>query len=130
MQLLRRVIIDKTGMRQYPLPGKSRLKKKADFAEVQGNGRRIPSAHFLLIISRQTTKTSRLGLVVTKKLDKRAVVRNKIKRRLRDIVRHLLPEFVAQRDFVIIARQGVTELSFDEFKLEITALLRKAKLLS
>lgn len=89
----------------------------------------MPSKHFLLIISKNTTDRSRLGLVVTKKLDKRAVARNKIKRRLREVFRSLLPEFVTHRDIVIIARQGSIELGMPEVRSEITSAFRKIKLL-
>ncbi len=48
---------------------------------------------------------SRIGITVTLKIDKRAVVRNLIKRYVREVFRVLAPEFTRSADIVVIARQ-------------------------
>ncbi len=71
----------------------------------------------------------RFGFIVSRKVHKRAVVRNRIKRRLRELVRtHLLtPRFEAPlqgfRAMVFIARIGAASLPFAELKARLDRCL-------
>lgn len=56
-----------------------------------------------------------------------AVVRNKVRRRLKEIAR-LRPElFVAGRDYIIIARHSAALISYREMEKELEYLVRKIK---
>ena len=69
----------------------------------------------------------RLGITVTKKIGN-AVVRNRMKRRLRALARELLPnEGVAGADHVLIGRAGGVERDFGELKRELSKALAKVK---
>lgn len=68
---------------------------------------------------------ARLGLAVSKKVDKRAVGRNRIKRVLRDATRHLRSQ-VACGDFVVVARAAAKTASNDEIRQSFERLLRRA----
>lgn len=67
----------------------------------------------------------RVGYTVTKKIGN-AVVRNRMKRRLREIARVLVPEAgLSGRDYVLIGRQGGIERDFDTLRGELSKALAK-----
>ena len=53
-------------------------------------------------------KTSRVSVVISKKVHKSAVGRNRIRRRIYEIMRHELPKFAGTYDFAIIIVSGET----------------------
>ncbi|MGE0546461.1 MAG: ribonuclease P protein component [Kofleriaceae bacterium] len=65
-----------------------RLRQRADYVAVQSNGIKVHGAHVLAIARRRPSRDldGRLGLTVTKKVGN-AVVRNRIKRLLREWIR-------------------------------------------
>ena len=69
----------------------------------------------------------RFGITVTKKIGN-AVVRNRMKRRLRALVRELLPtNGLADTDHVLIGRDGGIERDFAMLRTEMLAALERAK---
>jgi ribonuclease P protein component len=107
-----------------------RIKKRTDYLKVQDKGAKCRTKHFLLsYLDSSNSEDSRIGVTVTKKVDKRAVARNAIKRRVREIFRSRRPFFVKKADVVIIALQGASELSFDQISRQINYLFYKSNLL-
>ncbi len=82
----------------------------------------------LLVRSRgDDDATMRVGFTVTKKIGG-AVVRNRMKRRLRALARELLPAGgIAGADHVLIGREGGIERPFSALKDELLNALRKLK---
>ena len=70
---------------------------------------------------------SRFGFLVGKRIGN-AVVRNKVKRRLRDVIR--LEPVAAGWDVIFIARRGVASSDYHNLKRAAEGLLKRAKLLS
>jgi ribonuclease P protein component len=111
-----------------------RLKKRQDFLRVQAQGEKFRTKHFLLSLVRENdpkhyTAQSRLGVTVTKKVDKRAVKRNQIKRRVREIWRLRRSKFQIKADMVVIALQGAAELDYGQINRQLTYLFYSSKLL-
>ena len=67
--------------------------------------------------------------MVSTKVSKRAVVRNKVKRRLREISRELLPNISSGWDVVVMTKPQVVELETEQLRKGLTELLEKARLL-
>ena len=67
----------------------------------------------------------RLGLAVSRKVDTRAVERNRIKRNLREQFRQLRAE-LAGGAYVVVARRDATKLSNPELRAAFVALLQRA----
>ncbi len=90
-----------------------RLARSSDFSRVRKQGRSW--AHPLLILSadRNELGTSRFGFIVSRRIG-RAVVRNRVKRQLREAVRRHLAEVPPGWDYVILARVPIVEAPFAE----------------
>jgi ribonuclease P protein component len=72
----------------------------------------------------------RIGFVVSKRIAKHAVTRNALKRRLSEAVRPLLPELSPGWDLVFSARRETLTADLQTLEQEISALLRRARLLA
>ena len=85
-------------------PKSKRLLTRFDYNRVFNKSRRVGSQHFLLIYHLNKQSEPRLGIIVSRKVDKRAVVRNRIKRLIRESFR--LHSGLKGGDYVIMARAG------------------------
>jgi ribonuclease P protein component len=70
-----------------------------------------------------------VGIAVSQKVDKRAVVRNRIKRQLRAAVQQLLPRIQPGWQIVIGVRPRATECEYQQFLQELEQLLADAEVL-
>lgn len=112
------------------LPKPNRLKKEKDFDQVFKKGKSIGGDFlFLKVFNRDENKESRFGFVVSTKVDKKATVRNKVKRRLREIVRSNLAQIKKGKDVVIVAQPKIKNQSFDSISNALLSKFKKAGLL-
>lgn len=92
-------------MPRATFPRAARLLRPQDFARLRDNSRRVGSRNFSAQVGASAADGARLGLAISKRVSKRAVRRNRIKRLARDSFRHAradLPAF----DILLIARSG------------------------
>ena len=103
-----------------------RLRRRGEFLAVQGGGTKLHGRHILAIAQRQAEPgpRGRLGLTVTKKVGN-AVVRNRIKRLLREWLR--LHGWVPTGwDVVLVAKDSAArQLHPDDFAPDLTRILRQ-----
>ncbi|MBL4772202.1 MAG: ribonuclease P protein component [Alcanivoracaceae bacterium] len=107
------------------LPKKARLLKKADYNAVFSKSVKVSNSLFLILIHKTSNPNSRLGLVISKKVDKRAVQRNRIKRIVRESFRNT--KFKINCDYVILARPKITNLANEEIFNSINGLWNQAQ---
>ena len=104
------------------------LKKSKDFKRVYRRGKSYATKYLVLYKLKKSSNKNRYGFSISKKVGK-AVVRNKLKRRLKEIIRELeginLPQGF---DFVFIARKPVTNLDYHKIKNNVITLFKKAGL--
>jgi ribonuclease P protein component len=112
------------------LSSKNRLKKKKDFEAVFKKGETIRGGMFFLKILNTLNKDSRIGFVVSKKISKKAVERNKIKRRLREALRHTIPLLGNSFDIICVALPNIRTNTFKEIGKEIEEALKRKKLIN
>lgn len=107
-------------------PSRARLHRSAEFQTVFSSGRRFSSAHLRLHAQpRPECSEARLGVTVSKRVDKRAVGRNRIKRVLRDVFRrhrHQLPV----GDYVLVAKPDARGLASAALRDELAQLFARA----
>jgi len=83
----------------------NRLRDPKDFDEVKRNGKRIATKDLVFsCLSKGNDNPVRIGLVITKKVDKRATARNRTARLIREAIRLNLEKIKPGHDIVIVAR--------------------------
>ena len=103
-----------------------RLKKNSQFAQVYGDGTSQANRLLALKMLPNGLEVNRFGFSVSKRLGN-AVARNKIKRRLRQLV-SLIPTGKGW-DLVVIARQSANTASYQQLGEALAALLKRGRLL-
>lgn len=106
--------------------GYSIIKKRADFLAAN-RGKRFATPGFVLLVrDRQDDDlTIRLGITITKKVGN-AVVRNRMRRRFRELAREMLAaRGKAGADHILIGRDGGIEKDFGELRADMVRALDK-----
>jgi len=71
---------------------------------------------------------TRIGFSVSRRVGG-AVVRNRVKRRLREVIRRKLARIAPGYDLVIIARPGAADARMETLEQDVEVLLARARLL-
>lgn len=111
-----------------------RLRRRAEFLSVQRGGRRHETAHFLVFVRRRTATQAhgrsspavgaRLGITVTRKVGT-AVVRNRIRRLIRETFRRMAMRWPDDVDVVVVAKLSARELTLPAAFAELETLCQK-----
>jgi ribonuclease P protein component len=109
------------------LPRPHRLRSRREFQRVYRQGRSW--AHPLLALHLLAGDSGkRVGISVSKKVGK-AAGRNRVRRRLREAARGLLPDWKEGVDAVIVARAAAAEAGYHDLAAALAELSRRARLL-
>jgi len=101
-----------------------RFSSRKEFKEVLKKGEKIHTPLFTLLVSNdEGVKMSRFGFIVSKKIDKKAVIRNKVRRRLSEAVRLLLPKLRQDVRVIFLVRPVLK----DKKTQEIVEVLRQVR---
>ncbi len=122
------------------LPKANRLKNRRHFLGVYRQGSRHETSHLTLralgpkksrvAASPQPNPPTQVGIVISRKVDKRAVYRNRIKRQIRAKIRQMLPQIERGWRLVITVRPGVNLCKAEEFLQELEQILTDAEVLN
>ncbi|MBI3290109.1 ribonuclease P protein component [Candidatus Microgenomates bacterium] len=116
------------------LPKENRLNKKADFNLVSKKGQIVQSKNFgLAYLVTGASTPPKFGFIVSNKISKRAVDRNRIKRILRQIIRELIKDDQSGLALstanglllVLLARKSILDASPNELKKELVGNLKQ-----
>jgi len=102
----------------------ARLRKREQFIAARRGQKRRGRLFLIEVLERGDGALPRVGFTVTKKVGN-AVVRNRVRRRLREAVRvHAAREMSPGHDYVIVGRQEVLAEPFDRLAAELTRRVR------
>ncbi|OGD16955.1 MAG: ribonuclease P protein component [Candidatus Aminicenantes bacterium RBG_16_63_14] len=105
-----------------------RIRKKSDFASLYRDGGRFRGRHFTLVFLKNELGHSRLAVVASRKVGS-AVVRNRVKRRFRELFRRNKELLREPLDIIVIARPESGEAAWTELReayiSSLTSIFRK-----
>ncbi len=99
-----------------------RLLNRSDFVNLNQLGKRYYTTHFTFILRGNGLGLTRLGITASKRIGN-AVIRNKVKRLLREFYRTHKTCFPQGYDIVLAAKNGAGGLDFKKVKEELGAFL-------
>lgn len=113
------------------LPRKFRLTKKSDFQKVFKTGKKFSGRYYLLsVLFDENLANPKVGIVVSNKISKKAVERNRIKRLLREVVQGYVSEISKKASLVFLAKKPVLEASGEDVANEVKYLFKKGDIYS
>lgn len=116
-------------MTRLCLPRSARLTRGAEFARVRAEGRTEHGRLMMCSVVRSGDgELARVGFITSRRVGS-AVVRNRVRRRLREIVRADRPLLVRGSWVVLIARAAAAGATFDSLRDEWRRLAKRAGLL-
>jgi ribonuclease P protein component len=113
----------------FGFPTSARILRAADFRKTYNEGTRFTGrcfAAFCLRVERQRSDGPRLGFTVPRAFGK-AVLRNRVKRRIREALRVRLPEVAPEWDIVINPRRPAIAAPVAELQREVDRLVAQCR---
>ncbi len=98
---------------------RERLRKRREYLEVYAKGEKVRTKYFFLYRLRNGLDRNRLGLTVSRKIGK-TILRNKLKRQLREIYRKHCKGVVPTYDLVVNATRAATSAPYRDLEKEFT----------
>lgn len=112
------------------LPSQNRLTQKADFELVKLEGKVVQADSFAFVfIEKNEEIPSRFGFIVSTKISKKATLRNRAKRALREGLRQNLFYTKKGIDAVFLAKTSILKKSTTEIMNEVKEILTLSKVM-
>lgn len=100
-----------------------RLGSNKEFLKIYRCGTKRQTKNLVVYYLTGDFPDSKAGFVVSKKISKKAVKRNLVKRRLREAYRHLKPSLSCKVQIIFIGKAGIVSASFWEIYEEIRTVV-------
>jgi ribonuclease P protein component len=107
--------------RRERLPRATRVRLRSDYLAIQNRGRRVGGTNLLVFA---LAGSGRMGITVSRKVGG-AVVRNRVKRWIRECYRRRRTDFPGTVDFVVVARPAAAAAGHMGICRELAALARR-----
>jgi ribonuclease P protein component len=119
------------------LPKANRLRHRKEFKAIYQKGERCSGKYLVLRFLQEVSLSEgdnplpppQIGISISQKVSKKAVVRNRIKRQIRAIVRALLPQLPQGLKIVVIVKSHAQACNYEDFLRELRQLLIKSEVL-
>ena len=119
------------------LPRAHRLKKHQDYRTVYEQGIRRYSPHLTFVALKVkkrsgavSTPPTLFGISISKKVSKKAVIRNRIKRQIKGVIRSKLQAISPGWKIVIVVKPKAIECNYEHFLRELEKLLKETKIIN
>ena len=109
------------------LTKKLRMKSNTQFDYIFKKGKVLKSNKLLIFYSQNKSKSLKFGVVVSKKIGK-SVIRNTVKRKLRELIKNNLTSFNTNFNYIFVARQGIEKLKYNDLNNILTKLTQKTEI--
>lgn len=96
-----------------------RISQKKEFDELRKSGKIVHTPLFGFLWQIKPDKEVRFGFVVSKKISKRAVDRNKIRRRLAEVLRENWQQFGVGTRGIFLVKKRILEATVEEIREEV-----------
>lgn len=106
------------------LKRENRIRSKKEFFEIKNKGRVLYSPLFGFLIYKENDDLKKFGFVVSKKISKKAVDRNKIRRILSEIVRKNLERFENGSRIIFLTKQEILGKKMEEVEIEVKKFIK------
>lgn len=111
------------------LAASNRLAKRSDIEAVHKRGRSFFVGNLGLRLAKNSLAVSRFAIITSLKVSKRSTERNKLKRRLREIMRReIMPHVSPGFDGILLTKKPLLEMPFNELRELTLSLFKKARL--
>lgn len=108
------------------LPRRRRIAKRKEFLAIQAQGRKLSGGRYLVFLLARRSGARRLGVTVSRKVGN-AVMRNRVKRWIRESWRRLSDSFPAGVDVVVIARPAAARAGYRATLADLRAIASRAR---
>lgn len=113
----------------FRYPPDARLHVSAEYQAVFGEGRRLSGSFFRLHVRLPAgAEPVRLGVTVSKRVSKLAVVRNRLRRQCKECFRQLRP-LLPPGDYVLLAKPEAAKADNATLRAELLSLFERARTL-
>ena len=116
------IILGSEFMKKYEV-----VKKNTDFNDIINTGKCLKSYCYNIYYKDGDSLYPKFGIAVSKKYGN-AVERNKVKRQVRSLIDHHKNLFSNGKNYIIMIRKGVKELTYLEMEQDLVKLLQKGTL--
>lgn len=113
----------------FTFPKASRLKLARDFRSILKAGKPFKQGGVVLYLQKNDLKTSRIGIIISKKFLKSAVDRNLIKRWVREFYRKQQNRFTDHFDVIVRFVMNHNLLEYSNLEKNLTELFKKSRLI-
>ncbi len=104
------------------------LQKNYEFQRVYGRGKYASSKTLVVYVLSNRTGKCRLGMTTSKKVGN-AVIRNRMRRLIRENLRTMYPLLPSNKDIVVVVRKGNLDIGLISIRKELVSILKRLEIL-
>jgi len=112
-------------MAPHNFPKAERIRERQEFIEIFNHAQKTHSSHLILFRRSNSRQCARVGITASRKVGI-AVVRNRIKRLIREYYRHHKIDFISGFDYSLVVKKSFSRLSRSAAEDELKAILAKS----
>lgn len=101
------------------------IKKNDDFKKIMDSGKLLKNKHYIIYYKDKEEKYYRFGISVSKKISKKAVIRNKLKRQIKSIIDNNKNIYQNSKDYIIILKKSCLEETYNELENSFINIMKQ-----